>query len=165
MTKITFFAINKNYNLYLSFSRKKKIQYIQKKGEKLKTEIEIRTSHPFLFRYRKRSLSQQAEVSLITRPMYYKGSFLPRVLSSAVTRQLMIIKQLNLRKGWCNPYVAMGLHIPHPLAQLVGFLWSSGSRLVWNRLQLATIDVVKQRSEDFPCSLRPTKNKTHCQNK
>ena len=52
----------------------------------------------------------------------------------------------------------MGLHIPHPLAQLVGFLRSSGSRLVWNGLQLATIDVVKQRSEDLPCSLRPTKH-------
>jgi len=75
--------------------------------------------------------------------MYYKGSSQRSViLRLQLTRQL-IIKQLNLRKGWCNPYVAMGLHIPHPLAQLVGFLWSSGSRLVWNELQLATIDVVK----------------------
>ena len=111
----------------------KEIRYIQKKVGKLKTEIEIRTTHPFLFRYHKRPLSQQAEVSLITRPMYYKGSSQRSViLRLQLTRQL-IIKQLNLRKGCRNPYVAMRLHIPHP-AQLVGFLWSSGSRLVWNEL-------------------------------
>jgi len=83
---------------------------------------------------------------------------LPCVLSFCgyTTTDNKTAKSLKLRKGWRNPYVAMGLHIPHPLAQLVGFLWSSGSRLVWNGLQLAAINVVKQRSEDLPCSLRPT---------
>ena len=66
--------LSQKLQLYLSFSRKKKIQYIQKKGEKLKTEIEIEHHILFLFRYRKRSLSQQAEVSLITRPMYEGSS-------------------------------------------------------------------------------------------
>uniref|UniRef100_A0A0E0KS21 Uncharacterized protein n=1 Tax=Oryza punctata TaxID=4537 RepID=A0A0E0KS21_ORYPU len=47
----------------------------------------------------------------------------------------------------------MGLHIPNPLAQFIGFLGASAARLVWNRLHLAFVDVMQQGSEDLPSSL------------
>ena len=48
----------------------------------------------------------------------------------------------------------MGLHVAHPLAQLVGLWGSPGSRLVRQGLHLAFVDVVQQRSEDLPRSLK-----------
>jgi hypothetical protein len=48
----------------------------------------------------------------------------------------------------------MGLHVAHPLAQLVGLWGSPGSRLVRQGLHLAVVDVVQQRSEDLPRSLQ-----------
>ena len=107
---------------------------------------------------------QHAEVSLITWRVYYKGSSSQVLVCAFILGDLSAIlwlhgnwqKNLKLSENWRYPYVAMGLHIPHPPTHLIGLLRSSGSWLVWNGLQLASIDVVKQRSEDLPCSLRAT---------
>jgi len=63
---------------------------------------------------------QQAEVSLIKWPAYYKGSSSQVLVCairlgdlfchSVITRQLT--KNLKLSESWRYPYVAMGLHIP-----------------------------------------------------
>jgi hypothetical protein len=51
----------------------------------------------------------------------------------------------------------VGLDITNSSAQFVGFLGASAARLIWDSLHLAIVDVVQQRSEDLPSSLRTSR--------
>ena len=59
-----------------------------------------------------------------------------------------------LCKGGWYPYVTVGLDITNSRAQFISFLGASTPRLIWNGLQIAVINVMQQRSEDLPSSLR-----------
>jgi len=64
-------------------------------------------------------------------------------------------KDLSLLcKGGWYPYITVGLDITNSRAQFISFLGASTPRLIWNGLQLAVINVMQQRSEDLPSSLR-----------
>jgi hypothetical protein len=41
----------------------------------------------------------------------------------------------------------MSLHLPHPCAQIISFCRPSNSWIVWNGLQLPSINVVQQRND------------------
>jgi hypothetical protein len=48
----------------------------------------------------------------------------------------------------------VGLNISNSRAQFIGFLGASAARLIWNGLQLAPVDIMHQRGENLPGSLK-----------
>jgi hypothetical protein len=59
-----------------------------------------------------------------------------------------------LSKGGWYPYVTVGLNISNSRAQFISFLGASATRLIRNCLHLARVNIMQQRGEDLPGSLK-----------